>query len=251
MTTRTRQRRQAGMTLIEIMIVIAVLGMMVGMLVVGFGGGRQAEVGRATNQIANTVRYGFDKARVNGQYFRMVINLDDGTFSLQNAEDAMYLPATDRDGKIIEIDKSDLEEQADRDMRAEQSFNRSVQSAAYRDQPGGGGDGGTGGDDGFDVYKPQPRKVPRARPPLFAAFEDENSLSDLAKPFKIPEGTKITYVRTADDLHHGRRQVRQVQAGRGRAAAADPERRQTVDDQLLHVVGQHRPEHGDPEGTAE
>lgn len=202
MTTCTHQRRQAGMTLIEIMIVIAVLGMMVGMLVVGFGGGRQAEVGRATNQIANTVRYGFDKARVNGQYFRMVINLDDGTFSLQTAEDAMYLPATDRDGKILEIDQSDLEEQADRDMRAEQSFNRSVQSAAYRDEPGGGGGGGgTGGDDdSFDVYKPQPRKVPRARPPLFAAFEDENSLSDIAKPFKIPEGTKITYVRTADDL---------------------------------------------------
>jgi general secretion pathway protein H len=199
--TGSRLRRQAGMTLIEIMIVIAVLGMMVGMLVVGFGAGRQAQVGRATNQIANTVRYGFDKARVNGQYYRMVINLDEGTFALQNAEEAMYLPATDRDGKIIEIDKSKLEDQAQRDMRAEQSFNRSVQSAAYRDQPeaGGGGDGGSGGEE-LDVYKPQPRKVPRARPPLFAAFEDENSLSDLAKPFTIPEGSKITYVRTADDL---------------------------------------------------
>src|SRR5687767_2432743 len=117
-----RQRRQAGMTLIEIIIVLAVLGMMVGRLVVGFGAGRQAEVGRATNQIANTIRYGFDKARVNGQYFRMVINLDDGTFALQNAEDAMYLPATARDGKLTEIDPDKLEEQADRDMRAEQSF---------------------------------------------------------------------------------------------------------------------------------
>ena len=188
------------MTLIEIVIVLAVLGMMVGMLVVGFGAGRQAELSRGTNQIANTVRYGFDKARVNGQYFRLLINLDDGTFSLQNAEEAMYLPATDRDGKIIEYDESKAEAQADRDYRAEQSFNRSVQAAAYRDQmdPDAKSEGDTDGES--TLYKAQPKKVPRARPPLFAAFEDENSLSDLAKPFKVPDGVKIVYVRTADDL---------------------------------------------------
>jgi general secretion pathway protein H len=198
------RRTQRGITLIEILIVLAVMGLMVAMLVVGFGAGRSAEISRTTNQIANTVRYGFDKARVNGQYFRMVLDLDSGTFSLQAAEEAMYLPATDRDGKIREIDERDLEDQAQRDERAEQSFNRSVQSAAYK----GGGTGGAagGGDDGgdtdgeMDVYKPQPRKVPRRKPPLFSSFEDENSLSDLAKPFKLPEGVKIVYVRTADDL---------------------------------------------------
>lgn len=196
-------RSQAGITLIEILIVMAVMGLMVGMMVVGFGAGRQAEVGRATNQIANTIRYGYDKARVGGDYYRLVINLDESTFALQVGDDAMYLPATDRDGKIIEFDERKLEERADRDLRAEQSFNRSVQSAAYRDDPeaAGIGGGGTGGDDGLgDVYKPQPRKVPRQKKPLFEAFEDENSLSDLAKPFSLPEGVKITYVRTADDL---------------------------------------------------
>jgi hypothetical protein len=83
-------------------------------------------------------------------------------------------------------------------MRAEQSFNRSVQSAAYRDDPDGAADGGDEADEG--VYKAQPRKVPRRKKPLFEAFEDENSLSDLAKPFSLPEGVRITYVRTADDL---------------------------------------------------
>ena len=55
-----QRRAQAGITLIEILIVLAVMGLMVGMVVVGFGAGRQAEVGRATNQIANTIRYGYD-----------------------------------------------------------------------------------------------------------------------------------------------------------------------------------------------
>jgi general secretion pathway protein H len=192
-------RSQAGITLIEILIVLAVMGLMAGMVVIGFGAGRQAEVGRATNQIANTIRYGFDKARVGGDYYRLTINLDESTFALQVGDDAMYLPATDRDGKIIEIDDRKLEEQADRDLRAEQSFNRSVQSAAYREDPGAAG--GTGGDDGLgDVYKPQPRKVPRRKKPLFEAFDDDNALSGLAKPFSLPEGTKVVYVRTADDL---------------------------------------------------
>jgi len=216
MITARRYAAQRGITLIEILIVLAVMGMMVAMLVVGFGAGRSAEISRATNQVANTVRYGFDKARVNGQYYRLHMDLDSGTFSLQAAEDAMYLPGTDRDGKIRQIDERDLEEQAQRDERAEQSFNRSVQSAAYQGAGTGGAaadDGGdTGGED--DLYKAQPRKVPRAKPPLFSAFESENELSTIerdeekggskrsgmGKPFKLPEGVKIVYVRTADDL---------------------------------------------------
>lgn len=189
-----RLRRQAGITLIEILIVMAVMGLMVGMVVVGFGAGRQAEISRATNQIANTVRYGYDKARTGGDYYRMLINLDDSTFSLQVGDDAMYLPATDRDGEIIEIDDRKLEEQADRDLRAEQSFNRSVQAAAYRED-----EGDTDGA-GAAAYQAQPRKVPRRKKPLFEAFEPENELTGLAKPFSLPEGVKITYVRTADDL---------------------------------------------------
>lgn len=195
-SARRRARRQAGITLIEILIVMAVMGLMVGMVVVGFGAGRQAEVGRATNQIANTIRYGYDKARTGGDYYRLLINLEDGTFSLQVGDDAMYLPATDRDGKIIEIDERKLEEQADRDQRAEQSFNRSVQAAAYREDEAAGDTDGAGA----SAYQAQPRKVPRRKKPLFEAFESENELSDLAKPFTLPEGVKITYVRTADDL---------------------------------------------------
>jgi general secretion pathway protein H len=207
MITARRHAAQRGITLIEILIVLAVMGMMVAMLVVGFGAGRSAEISRATNQVANTVRYGFDKARVNGQYYRLHMDLDSGTFSLQAAEDAMYLPATDRDGKLRQIDERDLEEQAQRDERAEQSFNRSVQSAAYQGAGTGGAaadDGDTGGED--DLYKAQPRKVPRAKPPLFSAFEPENELSTIERDEekggnkRSAEGVKIVYVRTADDL---------------------------------------------------
>lgn len=196
-------RRQRGMTLIEIMIVMGVIALIVGMAVMGFGAGRSAEVSRATTQLANLTRYGYDKARVTGDYYRLLIDLDEGTISLQQGDDRMYLPATDRDGKIAEIDEGRLEDQAARDKRAEEAYNRSVQAQVYNEGSGGGGaaEGGEEADDsGYDPYAAQRRTVPRRRPPLFDSFDDENALSELAKPIKLPEGVKITYVRTADDL---------------------------------------------------
>ncbi|MEM7160341.1 MAG: hypothetical protein AAF799_46315 [Myxococcota bacterium] len=192
-SSHTRAHRGSrGLTIIEIMIVIGVLALMVGMVIVGFGAGRNAEVSRATNQVANMIRYGFDKARVTGDYYRLLIDLEKNTVSLQQGDDRMYLPATDRDGKILEIDQSTIEDQAARDKRAEDAYNQSIQSEVYA------GDGGD--DEGFDPYAVQRKAVPRRRPPLFESFDDENSLSALKKPIELPEGVKIIYVRTADDL---------------------------------------------------
>jgi len=209
MSTLTCHRsRQRGMTLIEIMIVMGVIALIVGMAVMGFGAGRNAEIGRATTQIANLARYGYDKARVTGDYYRLLIDLDEGTITLQQGDDRMYLPATGRDGKILEIDEGKVEDQKARDKRAEEAYNRSVQSQVYNNDASGGpagGGGGGGGDEegedaGYDPYAVQRRTVPRRRPPLFDSFDDENALSELAKPIKLPEGVKIVYVRTADDI---------------------------------------------------
>ena len=187
------------MTLIEILIVLAVFSLMVGMVVVGFGTTRSAEVIRSVNQISNVMRYGYDRSRVNGTYHRLLIDLDKGTFTLQEGSDRMYLPATDRDGKIIEFDPDKAEEQAQRDLRAEEAYNRSIQSEVL----GQGGDdgGGSGGEaGGYDPYRVQEKRVPRRKPPIFESFEEENAVSGLVKPAKLPDGVKVTYVRTADDI---------------------------------------------------
>jgi general secretion pathway protein H len=195
MLARHHLARQRGMTLIEILIVIGVFSLMVGMVAVGFGAGQNAETTRAVNQMANTIRYGFDKARVTGDYYRVLIDLDASTVVLQEGDDRMYLPATDRNGEVVEVDVRRLQEQADRDARAEEAYNRSIQSAVYENAEATGGEVSE-----LDVYKPQPRKVPRRKPPLFDAFEEENALSGMTKPVKLPEGVRINYVRTAEDL---------------------------------------------------
>ena len=183
-----RMSRSRGLTLVEVLIVMAVLGMMVGTVIVGFGAGRSAEVSRTVNQVANTIRYAYDRARVRGEYYRLLIDLDQGTVALQQGDDRMYLPATDRDGRPLVLDEDDMRDRDDRDKRAAETYYRSVQSAVYEVDTGG-----------IDPYSVQAQDVPRARPPLFDSFEQENVLSGLGAPVKLPEGVKIVSVRTAED----------------------------------------------------
>lgn len=193
---------EAGFTLMEVLIVMAVIGLMMATVIVGFGAGRAAEVSRSTNQIANSIRYAYDKSRVMGGHYRLWMNLDEGKFAIQEADDRMYLPATDRDGRIMEIDESKMRDREERDKRAADMFNRSIQSAVYdNDVDGEGAESVDGGEyDPLDPFAPTARAVPRRKPPIFQSFDDENTLSGLSKPFSLPNGVKIAYVRTADDL---------------------------------------------------
>lgn len=247
-TGPARQGRRAsyGFTLIEILIVLGIAALLVGSVLTGIGSSRQGEVVRATNQLANTVRFAFNKARVTGTYYRLLINLDKGTFTLQRGDDRMYLPAVDRYGRAVVIDPNKIKEREDRDKRAEENYNRSLQARvleAVKGNPTGGmaAGGGTFGQppgapgaarpgvpgavpgvagqpaagasktgttpttttttstSSIDKYAAQAKKVPRRKPPIFGAFEDDNSLSELKKPFSLPDEVKVVSVRTAED----------------------------------------------------
>lgn len=230
-----RRRRSRGMTLVEVLIVLAISGLLIAGVATGLGAGRQAEVSRATNQLANTVRFAFNKARVTGSYYRLLIKLDDSSFSMQRGADKMYLPATDRYGRIKVVDPSREKEKEERDRRAEENYNRSIQARvlaavkgpsvgkagaspigappgasaapskagaapAKAGAAGGSPQPGAPGGSMLDKYAVQAKKVPRRKPPIFGAFDDDNSLSELKKPFKLPNTVKVVSVQTADDI---------------------------------------------------
>ncbi|MDC0719271.1 pilus assembly FimT family protein [Nannocystis bainbridge] len=245
-TAARRRRGSLGFTLIEVLVVMGILALLIGSVITGLGASKQAQVARVTNQLANTIRFAYNKARVTGTYYRLLIDIDKNSFTMQRGDDRMYLPATDRYGRIVMVDPGKVKEREERDKRAEENYNRSLQArvldavkgapvgkpgqtmgplgqpmANVSQGPGTPGQptkAGTPAAPGqpaaagaakpstpasagsLDKYITPPKKVPRRKPPIFGAFEDDNSLSELRKPFKFPPEVKVIAVRTAEDL---------------------------------------------------
>jgi len=191
-TTRTigakpRRASARGMTLIEILIVLMIVGLIMWSASMSMGAASQAEVVRSTNQLASTVRFAFDRARFTGYYYRIHVDFSQRTFQLQKAEDAMYLPATTRDGKLLIVDAKTIEDRAKIDDRAAEAYYSSIASKIL------------GGGDIDDPYAVQAKQVPRRRPPMFEAFEPDQTLGDLGQPIQFPEGVEILSVQTDAD----------------------------------------------------
>lgn len=178
------------MTLIEILFALAIISLMFGMVLGTFSSGKSAKTSRAVNQLAATIRFAYDKSRVSGTHMRLAVNFEERSFSLQQAYEAMYMPATDRDGERVEEDADKAADQAARDERAAENYNRSLQSAVY----------GAGEEDELDPYSAKPKTVPRRRPPLFDSFDSENTISGIGDPIVLPEGVSIVSVRTEHDF---------------------------------------------------
>jgi general secretion pathway protein H len=187
-----RTRAVRGLTLIEILVVMFILAMIMWSASASMGAASQAEVIRSTNQLAASLRFAYDRARFTGQYYRVHIDFEARSFQLQKADEAMYMPATNRDGELLVVDPKKLAEQATRDAAAAEAYYSTLAAAVF-----------AGGDDesaiGNDPYAAQRKDVPRRRPPLFEAFEDDQTLGELGKPIVLPEGVEILSVQTDSD----------------------------------------------------
>jgi general secretion pathway protein H len=177
-----------GMTLIEILMVLMIVGLIMWSASMSMGAASQAEVVRSTNQLASTVRFAYDRARFTGYYYRIHVDFAQRTFQLQKAEDAMYMPATNRAGELLIIDEKALADRAKLDERAAEAYYSSLTAAIF-----------SAGEDSNDPYAVQTRDVPRRRPPLFEAFEADQTLGDLGQPIQFPEGVEILSVQTDAD----------------------------------------------------
>ncbi len=188
-----RGRASRGLTLIEILVVLFIVALMVYSVAISTGAASQAEVVRTTNQLASTLRFAYDRARFTGQHYRLHIDLGSRSFQLEKAEEAMYLPSTDRDGKLAEVDTRKLEDQAERDKRAAENYYSSIAAAVYEN---------TDADvNAANPYGVQRKEVPRRRPPLFQAFEGDDALLEgLGAKIELPEGVEIISVQTDSDL---------------------------------------------------
>jgi general secretion pathway protein H len=81
------------MTLIEIMVVIAIVGLMMGASVYSFRAVTKSELRGSSAKVAGAIRYCFDRSVTTGAYFRLVLDLDDNKYWAERSDERFYLAA--------------------------------------------------------------------------------------------------------------------------------------------------------------
>jgi general secretion pathway protein H len=188
MTTRPRSTT-GGFTLIEVMIVLAIVGLMAVASTQGFRSLRKADLREASTHMSGAIRYLFDRASTTGKIHRLVIDMEQGMYWAEVSDDKFFIPrdAESEEGLRAREDKeaADDEDQARKREQIEREA-RSGKSAPANSS--------------FDLSKLEVGDF-RPKRARFAAFKD------LAlKPVRVKK-TKIQSVytpRVTEPLTSGR-----------------------------------------------
>ena len=87
-----RRRRHSGFTLIEILVVLAIVGILAGLSIRGLRSLARSDLRASVSHMSGAIRYLFDRASTTGQYHRLVIDIDSGRYWAEVSDDTFYLP---------------------------------------------------------------------------------------------------------------------------------------------------------------
>jgi general secretion pathway protein H len=119
--SRSTPYRARGFSLIEIMVVLAIVGLMVSASVYGFRAIARSDLRSSASKLAGAVRYCFDRSITTGQYYRIVLDLDSNKYWAERADDRMFLGRDKEEspGKGRAFDRDAYERQLDEEEKKE------------------------------------------------------------------------------------------------------------------------------------
>jgi general secretion pathway protein H len=91
-------RRERGVTLVEVLIVLAVIGVTSGMAMLGAGVADGARLRRSAVLIASAVRVAYGHANATSKVVRLVFNFDQRTVSIEESSGQLALAKDERSG---------------------------------------------------------------------------------------------------------------------------------------------------------
>jgi general secretion pathway protein H len=100
------RRRSAGMTLIEVMIVVVIMALAAGGASVALNSVTRAKLRSACVRTVAGARFAYHRSVVRGRTVRMVLDLDSGSISFEEADGRVFLARNDDDVRT-ELDETD------------------------------------------------------------------------------------------------------------------------------------------------
>jgi prepilin-type N-terminal cleavage/methylation domain-containing protein len=145
-----RRRGEGGFTLIEVLVVMALLVLVMGGAVAGVRSIAKSDLRGGAVKMAGAIRYLFDRASTTGKMHRLVIDFETGKYWAEVSDDRYYMP---------------------RDRETDDSRQEDAEKAAAEAEERKAEEESGGGDQMIDItrYQPEEFKPQRAR---FSAFKE-------------------------------------------------------------------------------
>jgi general secretion pathway protein H len=157
-------RVDAGFTLIEIIVVIAIVALIMSLGVKGFRSIARSDLRASSTQLAGAMRFLFDRASTTGKTHRLVLDLEGGRYWAEVSDDKFFVPRESESPEAARR-REEIEAQEDEEKRAKSEKAEKAAAASASESSS------SSSDSSFDLSKLEVGEF-RPKRARFAAFKE-------------------------------------------------------------------------------